>query len=147
MQKIFDASEKLFFNILIICLISCIYFNIFPKNIFTIAIGLIFAIAYFGTNFYVGYLNSLSIKESLIVGVVGSFIGIFLGFFAVYTYYVLNSPEKALMIVMPYFSPTTSVVNLFLKNVSISYPFILMFINIILVIIGSISKKIVNKFL
>lgn len=147
MQKIFDASEKLFFYTLIICLISCIYFNIFPKNTSTDIIGLVFAIAYFGTNFYVGYLNSLSIKESLIVGIIGCTMGIFLGFFSIYTHYIINNPERALFIISPYFSPTTSILDLFIKNVTISYPFVLMSINIFLVFIGSISKKIVNKFL
>lgn len=145
MQKIFDASERLFFNILIICLISCIYFNIFPNNMTTITIGLIFCIAYFGSDFYTGYFNDLSFKESIIVGILGCGVGLFLGFFAIYTNYILKSPNTAIWMIMPYYSPTISLVRLFAKQINFAYPFILMIINILFVIIGSISKKIMNK--
>lgn len=147
MQKIFDASERLFFNILIICLISCIYFNIFPKNTTTTTIGLVFCIIYFGSNFYTGYFNDLSIKEAIIVGIVGCGIGLFLGFFAIYTNYILKSQNTAIWMIMPYYSPTISLIKIIEKQITFIYPFILMIINISLVIIGSISKKIMNKLL
>lgn len=145
MQKIFDASERLFFNILIICLISCIYFNIFPKNTITITIGLIFCIFYFGINFYTGYFNNLSIREAIIVGSIGCSIGLFLGFFAIYTKFVLDSPNIAIWMIMPYFSPTISLLNVSATKITFAYPFIIMILNIFLVIMGSISKKIMNK--
>lgn len=145
MQKIFDASERLFFNILIICLISCIYFNIFPKNLTTIALGLVLCICYFGCNFYTGYYNEFTIKESIIVGTIGCGVGLFLGFFAIYTNFVLNNPNTAILIIMPYFSPTISLIEMVSKQVTFIYPFILMLINIFLVVMGSISKKIMNK--
>lgn len=145
MQKIFDASEKLFFYILIICLISCVYFNIFPNNTVTITIGLIFCIIYFGSYFYTGYFNDLTIKESMIVGIVGCGLGLILGFFAIYTNCILKSPNTAIWMLMPYYSPTISLVKIFDKQITFIYSFILMAVNILLVILGSISKKIMNK--
>lgn len=145
MQKIFDASERLFFNILIICLISCIYFNIFPKNLTTVILGLVLCIIYFGCNFHTGYYNEFTIKESVIVGTIGCGVGLFLGFFAIYTNFVLNRPNTAILIIMPYFSPTISLVEIFSKQITFAYPFILMLINILLVVMGSVTKKIMNK--
>lgn len=145
MQKIFDASEKLFFNILIVCLISCIYFNIFPNNTTTIIIGLMFCITYFGSYFYTGYFSDLTIKESIIVGILGCGVGLFLGFFAIYTYYILKSPNIAIWMLMPYYSPSMSLVKIFDKQINFTYPFILMALNILFVTLGSISKKIMNK--
>lgn len=147
MQKIFDVGEKLFFYILTICLLSFIYFTVFPKNEMTIAIGFIFCIFYFGVNFYIGYKYSLTIEEACIVGGAGCGLGIFLSFFSLYSYFALKSTYSAIWIITPYFMPTMSMINIFHGEVTIVYPFILMVINILLVIIGSIVKKIMNNLL
>ncbi|MEG1311226.1 MAG: hypothetical protein RSD47_04375 [Romboutsia sp.] len=147
MQKVFHASEKLFFDILIICLVSFIYFNFIPMTKLTLIIGIIFTLVYFGVNFYVGYKYNLKLLDSLVVGVLGCGMGLFLLFFAIYTYCVLNSPDTALWIVTPYFIPTMSLIKIFFKEVTLSYVFYLMIINIVLVIIGSFSRKIMNKLL
>ena len=57
--KIFIAGEKLFFNTLIICLASFIYFTILPSNKITLAVGFIFGLIYFGINFYIGYIFAM----------------------------------------------------------------------------------------
>lgn len=145
MQKIFDTGEKLFFNTLIICLISCIYFNILPKNTIILMIGFIFCILYFGINFCTGYKNSLTIVEAFVVGIMGCGVGLFLGAFALYTNFILNSTDTAIWMVMPYFSPTISIIQRFSIEVTFAYPFILMALNIVLVIAGSFSKKLMNK--
>ncbi|MBO3443136.1 hypothetical protein [Clostridium sp. CCUG 7971] len=147
MQKVFQAGEALFFDILIICLVSFIYFNFLPITNLTLTIGMVFAILYIGVNFYVGYKYNLKFLESLIVGLIGCSMGLFLLFFALYTQYILNSPNTALWIAMPYFSPTMSAIKMFIKEISISYVIYLMFINIAMVVMGSFSKFIINKFL
>lgn len=147
MQKVFQAGEKLFFDILIICLVSFIYFNFLPMTNLTLTIGMIFAVIYIGVNFYVGYKYNLKFLESLIVGLIGCAMGLFLLFFSIYTQYILNSPNTALWIVMPYFSPTISIVKMFIKEITISYVMYLMLINVSMVIIGSFSKNIMNKLL
>ena len=145
MQKVFKAGEELFFDILLICLVSFIYFEFIPMNDIMLIIGIIFSILYFGANIYIGYKYKLNITNSLMVGVIGCGVGLFLSIFSLYSQVVLNSPNMALWIVKPYFIPTMSLIKLFTSNISLSYVFILMVINILLVPIGSISKKIMNK--
>lgn len=147
MQKIFYASEKLFFSILIICLISSVYFNVLPMNNTTLMIGFILSGFYFGVNFYVGYKYELTLKEGLIVAALGCSLGLFLGFFSLYSLIFMNDNSIALSLINPYYSPTTSIIKFFIGDINIMYPFILMIINIILVIIGSFSKKLMNKLL
>lgn len=145
MQKIFNAAEKLFFYILIVCLISFVYFNMLPMNNTILMMGFILAVFYFVVNFYVGYKYELTLREALIVGIIGCSVGVFLGIFSVYAFIILNNESLALGLIMPYYSPTISVVRLALKDITIAYPFIIMLFNILLVVIGAISKKIVNK--
>ncbi len=145
MQKVFKAGEELFFDILLICLVSFIYFEFIPMNDIVLVIGVIFSILYFGVNIYIGYKYKLNISDSLMVGVIGCGVGLFLSLFSLYSQIILNSPNMALWIIKPYFIPTMSLIKLFINNISLSYVFILMLINILLVPIGSISKKFMNK--
>lgn len=145
MNKIFDAGEKLFFNILIICLVSWIYFNILPMNKATLITGFVLCVLYFGMYFYIGYKYNFTLVEAFIVGIIGCGIGIFLYFFSLYTDLVLQNVNSAIWIIKPYFIPTMSMIKLFTIEVTIAYPFFLMIFNIFLVILGSISKKIMNK--
>ncbi|MGL6107702.1 hypothetical protein [Romboutsia sp.] len=145
MQNIFKASEKLFFSILIICLLSFLYFTTIPINEGTLLVGIIFSILYFGVNFYVGYRYNLNILEALIVGMIGCSIGIFFSFFALYAQVILERPHFAIWLTIPYFIPTMSLTKLIPMEITIDYSFCLMAINIILVIFGSISKNIMNK--
>ncbi len=145
MQKVFKAGEELFFDILLICLVSFIYFEFIPMNDIMLVIGVIFSILYFGVNIYIGYKYKLNISDSLMVGVIGCGVGLFLSLFSIYSQIILNSPNMALWIIKPYFIPTMSLIKLFINNISLSYVFILMLINILLVPIGSISKKFMNK--
>lgn len=145
MQKVFKAGEELFFDILLICLVSFIYFEFIPMNDIMLIIGIIFSILYFGVNIYIGYKYELNISDSLMVGVIGCGVGLFLSFFSIYSQVILNSPNMALWILKPYFISTMSLIKLFTSNIILSYVFILMIINILLVPIGSISKKFMNK--
>ncbi len=145
MQKVFKAGEELFFDILLICLVSFIYFEFIPMNDIMLVIGVIFSILYFGVNIYIGYKYKLNISDSLMVGVIGCGVGLFLSLFSLYSQIILNSPNMALWIIKPYFIPTMSLIKLFINNINLSYVFILMLINILLVPIGSISKKFMNK--
>lgn len=147
MEKIFHTGEKIFFTTLIICMISYLYFTILPLNDTIISIGCIFLIIYFGVNFFVGSISDLKIIESIIVGIMGSFIGVFLSMFALYAHLIMNDYELAIWIIKPYYAPTMSLVNLYFNEVTIGYPIILMFINISLVVIGTISRRIMNKFI
>ena len=60
---------------------------------------------------------------------------------------VLNNSSFAIWLISPYFAPTLSIINIFSISVNLSYPFILMIINILLVVLGSIASAIMNKFL
>lgn len=147
MKKVYSISEKLFFDLLIICLISYIYFILLPINDFTIMVGTIFALLYFGCNFYIGYRYKLNLLEAMVVGIYGCGMGIFLAFFALYTQLILNNSEFAIWLISPYFAPTLSIINIFSIQVNLKYPFILMIINILLVVLGSASSYVMNKFL
>ena len=147
MKKVYSISEKLFFDLLIICLISYIYFILLPINDFTIMVGTIFALLYFGCNFYIGYRYKLNLLEAMIVGIYGCGMGLFLAFFALYAQLILNNSEFAIWLISPYFAPTLSIINIFSIQVNLSYPFILMIINILLVVLGSIASSVMNKYL
>jgi hypothetical protein len=82
----------------------------------------------------------------MVVGVYGCGMGIFLAFFALYSQLVLNNSWFARWLISPYFAPTLSIINIFSIQVNLSYPFILMIINILLVVLGSIASAIMNKF-
>ena len=145
MQKAFNVGENLFFDVLIICLVSFIYFKIVPMNEITFFIGILICTFYFGVNFYTGYKYNLTTTEALVAGTMGCGVGIFLSFFAVYMNFILQNPIGAIWITMPYLTPTTPIIELFIKDLSILYVFQLMFVNILLVIFGSFSRKIMNK--
>ena len=104
MKNVFNASEELFFDILIIALLSFLYFNYISMSEFTLLLGLIFSFIYFGVNFYIGYKYKLKFIDS-----------------------------------------SMSIVKLFSININYLYAPVLMIINIILVVIGSITKNIMNK--
>lgn len=145
MNNIFKASEELFFNILIIALVSFLYFNYISMTEFTLLLGIVFSCIYFGVNFYVGYKYRLKFIESLIVGTIGSGMGIFLIIFSLYAVFILNMPNFATWIVEPYFIPTMSIVKLFSINVNYLYAPFLIMINVFLVVIGSFVKNVMNK--
>lgn len=145
MQKAFNVGEKLFFDVLIICLVSFIYFKIVPMNEVTFSIGILICTFYFGVNFYTGYKYNLTTTEALFVGIMGCGVGIFLSFFAIYMHFILQSHNGAIWIAMPYIIPTTPIIKLFIKELSIVYVFELIFINVFLVIFGSFIRKIMNK--
>ena len=145
MKNVSKASEELFFGIIIISLVSFLYFNYISMNKFTLILGLVFSFIYFGINLYIGYKYKLSIIDSLIVGIVGSGMGIFFMFFSIYSQFILEMPNFANWVVMPYFIPTMSIVDLFSINITYLYSPTLFIINIFLVIIGSLLKKVMNK--
>lgn len=145
MQKAFDVGERLFFDVLIICLISSIYFKIVPMNEMTFFIGILICTAYFGVNFYVGYKYDLTTTQALITGTIGCGVGLFLSLFALYVHFVLQNPSGAIWFIMPYLAPTTPIIDLLVKDLSLLYLFELMFINIGLVTFGSFVKKIMKK--
>ncbi len=146
MEKIFHTGEKIFFITLIICIVSSVYFTIVPLNYITLSIGFIFLVGYFGVNFYIGITNDLNIREAIVVGLIGCGMGLFLLFFALYTDLILGNSQSALWLITPYFMPTMSLVRIFFEDITIAYPIVLMIINISLVLLGSITKKIMNKF-
>ena len=145
MKNVSKASEELFFGIIIISLVSFLYFNYISMNKFTLILGLVFSFIYFGINLYIGYKYKLSIIDSLIVGIAGSGMGIFFMFFSIYSQFILEMPNFANWVVMPYFIPTMSIVNLFSIDITYLYAPTLFIINIFLVIIGSLLKKVMNK--
>lgn len=145
MKNVSKASEELFFGIIIISLVSFLYFNYISMNKFTLILGLVFSFIYFGINLYIGYKYKLSIIDSLIVGIAGSGMGIFFIFFSIYSQFILKIDNFANWVVMPYFIPTMSIVDLFSINITYLYSPTLFIINIFLVIIGSLLKKVMNK--
>ena len=130
MKNVFNASEELFFDILIIALLSFLYFNYISMSEFTLLLGLIFSFIYFGVNFYIGYKYKLKFIDSLIVGIMGSGMGIFLIFFSFYAEFILKMTNFANWIAIPYFIPTMSIVKLFSININYLYAPVLMIINI-----------------
>ena len=145
MKNIFKASEELFFSILIIALVSFLYFNYIYINEFTLLLGLVFSCIYFLVNFYIGYKYKLKLIRALAVGTIGSAMGLFLIFFSLYAQFILDMPNFATWIVEPYFIPTMSIVKLFSIDINYLYAPLLVIINIFLVVLGSAIKNIMNK--
>ena len=145
MERIIKYGGKLFFGSLVICILSFFYFKLIPCTKISNLIGYIFLEAFLGYNFYIGYKYKLKFIDSLIVGIMGSGMGIFLIFFSFYAEFILKMPNFANWIAIPYFIPTMSIVKLFSININYLYAPVLMIINIILVVIGSITKNIMNK--
>lgn len=145
MQKVFKAGEELFFDVLLICLMSFIYFEFIPVNNIMILVGIIFSVLYFSVNIYIGYKYKLNISDSLMVGVIGCGVGIFLSIFSIFSQIILHSSNMALWILKPYFIPIMSLIDLFINNIGLSDIFILILINILLVPFGSIIKNFMNK--
>ena len=147
MRTIFKAAEELFFSILIVALVSFIYFNYISISQFTLLLGLVFSFIYFTVNSYIGYKYKLKLLESLTVGIIGSSMGIFFMFFSFYAQFILDMPNFANWIVEPYFISTMSIIKLFSININYMYSPLLMLINIILVVSGGILRNIINKFI
>ena len=145
MKNIFKASEELFFSILIIALVSFLYFNYISMNEFTLLLGLIFSCIYFLVNFYIGYKYKFKLIKALAVGTIGSAMGLFLIFFSLYSQFILDMPNFATWVVEPYFIPTMSIVKLFSIDINYLYAPLLVIINIFLVVAGSALKNIMNK--
>ena len=145
MKNIFKASEELFFSILIIALVSFLYFNYIYINEFTLLLGLVFSCIYFLVNFYIGYKYKLKLIRAFAVGTIGSAMGLFLIFFSLYAQFILDMPNFATWIVEPYFIPTMSIVKLFSIDINYLYAPLLVIINIFLVVAGSAIKNIMNK--
>ncbi len=145
MNKVFIAAEKLFFYILIVCLVSFIYFNMIPLNEYTFKIGIIFSFVYFYINFYIGYKYNHNVINNIKIGTIGNSMQLFLAFFALNSYMRFNMPYLATWIITPYFISTLSIAKLLSIEINIWYSFALFIINIMLVIIGSTSRNIMNK--
>ena len=146
MERIIKYGGKLFFGSLVICILSFFYFKLIPCTKISNLIGYIFLEAFLGYNFYIGYKYKLSIKESLIVGILGCGFGIFLLFFATYTYYILNDIYWSNWMVEFYFLPTMSFINDFFKDMTLIYTVSLIILNILLVFLGSRIRYCKEKF-
>ena len=120
MERIIKYGGKLFFGSLVICILSFFYFKLIPCTKISNLIGYIFLEAFLGYNFYIG-----------------CGFGIFLLFFATYTYYVLNDIYWSNWMVEFYFLPTMSFINDFIKDMTLIYTVSLIIINILLVFLGS----------
>ncbi|MBU5335956.1 hypothetical protein [Intestinibacter bartlettii] len=127
---------------------SFFYFKLIPYSQVSNLIGYVFLEVFLGYNFYIGYRYKLNIKESLIVGTLGCGFGIFLLFFATYTYYILQDVYWGIWMVEFYFLPTTSFINDFFNNMTLNYTVFLILFNILLVLLGSrirfLKEKIVS---
>ncbi|WP_296647008.1 hypothetical protein [Romboutsia sp. 13368] len=145
MKNIFKASEELFFSILVIALVSFLYFNYISMNEFTLLLGLVFSCIYFLVNFYIGYKYKFKLMRALAVGTIGSAMGLFLIFFSLYAQFILDMPNFATWVVEPYFIPTMSIVKLFSIDINYLYAPLLVIINLFLVVAGSMLKNIMNK--
>ncbi|WP_455542253.1 hypothetical protein [Intestinibacter sp.] len=145
MERIIKYGGKLFFGSLIICILSFFYFKLIPYSEVSNLIGYIFLEIFLGYNFYIGYRYRLSIKESLISGILGCGFGIFLLFFATYTYYVLQDVYWGIWMVEFYFLPTVSFINDFFNSITLSYTVFLIIINILLVLLGSRARFVKEK--
>ena len=91
MERIIKYGGKLFFGSLIICILSFFYFKLIPYSQISNLIGYIFLEIFLIYSFYIGYRYKLSIKESLMSGILGCGVGLFLLFFATYTYYIIDT--------------------------------------------------------
>ncbi|MDY5211228.1 hypothetical protein [Intestinibacter sp.] len=148
MERIIKYGGKLFFGSLIICILSFFYFKLIPYSKVSNLIGYGFLEIFLGYSFYIGYRYRLSVKESLISGILGCGFGLFLLFFATYTYYILQDVYWGVWMVEFYFIPTMSLINDFFNNITLSYTVILIILNILLVLLGSrvrfIKEKVVS---
>ena len=136
MERIIKYGGKLFFGSLIICILSFFYFKLIPYSQISNLIGYIFLEIFLIYSFYIGYRYKLSIKESLMSGILGCGVGLFLLFFATYTYYIIDT----------YWG--MSLINDFFENITLSYTVVLIMLNIFLVLLGSrvrfIKEKIIS---
>ena len=146
MEKVFHAGEKIFFTTLITCIMSYLYFTILPLNEITISIGCIFLIIYFGINYYIGSTSDLKTLDCIIVGIIGASMGIILLLFALYSDLIIRNHEFAMWIIKPYYIATMSLISVYFSHITIFYPIVLIGINISLVVMGNINKRIMNKF-
>lgn len=147
MKNAFDLGEKLFFNTLIICIISFIYSNIIEVESSNLIIEILFALFFFLINFYYGYKYSLKLKESLIVGLMGAGLGIFLSFFSLCAYFLIENSKSSISFSVLYLSPIQLISNYLSGYNSIVNIFTIITINIFLVVIGGQLRNITNKFL
>ena len=80
-------------------------------------------------------------------GMLGCGVGLFLLFFATYTYYIIDTYWGIWMVEF-YFIPTMSLINDFFENITLSYTVVLIMLNIFLVLLGSrvrfIKEKIIS---
>ena len=147
MERIIKYGGKLFFGSLIICILSFFYFKLIPYSQISNLIGYIFLEIVLIYSFYIGYRYKLSIKESLMSGILGCGFGLFLLFFATYTYYIIDTYWGIWMVEF-YFIPTMSLINDFFENITLSYTVVLIMLNIFLVLLGSrvrfIKEKIIS---
>lgn len=146
MKNTFDLGEKLFFNTLIICIISFIYFKIIEIESSNLIIEILFALFFFLTNFYYGYKYNLKCKESLIVGSMGAGLGIFLSFFSLCAHFLIEGSKSSISFSILYLSPIHSIFNYLSEYNSIVNVFTIIIINIFLVVIGGQLRNITNKF-
>ena len=147
MERIIKYGGKLFFGSLIICILSFFYFKLIPYSQISNLIGYIFLEIFLIYSFYIFYRYKLSIKESLMSGILGCGVGLFLLFFATYTYYIIDTYWGIWMVEF-YFIPTMSLINDFFENITLSYTVVLIMLNIFLVLLGSrvrfIKEKIIS---
>ena len=147
MERIIKYGGKLFFGSLIICILSFFYFKLIPYSQISNLIGYIFLEIFLIYSFYIGYRYKLSIKETLMSGILGCGVGLFLLFFATYTYYIIDTYWGIWMVEF-YFIPTMSLINDFFENITLSYTVVLIMLNIFLVLLGSrvrfIKEKIIS---
>ena len=147
MERIIKYGGKLFFGSLIICILSFFYFKLIPYSQISNLIGYIFLEIFLIYSFYICYRYKLSIKESLMSGILGCGVGLFLLFFATYTYYIIDTYWGIWMVEF-YFIPTMSLINDFFENITLSYTVVLIMLNIFLVLLGSrvrfIKEKIIS---
>ena len=72
--------------------------------------------------------------------------GIILLLFALYSDLIIRNHEFAMWIIKPYYIPTMSLISVYFSHITIFYPIVLIGINISLVVMGNINKRIMNKF-
>ena len=115
------CGGKIFFGSLVICILSFFYFKLIPYSQVSNLIGYIFLEIFLGCNFYIGYKYKLNKKEAVMVGILGSSFGIFLLFFAAYTYYIMREFYWGIWMVKFYLFPTMSFINDFFVDITLAY--------------------------
>ena len=139
------CGGKIFFGSLVICILSFFYFKLIPYSQVSNLIGYIFLEIFLGCNFYIGYKYKLNKKEAVMVGILGSSFGIFLLFFAAYTYYIMREFYWGIWMVKFYLFPTMSFINYFFVDITLAYVVFLIGFNIVLVILGSMFRFFKDK--